>query len=363
MNVHSLSIDLFIIVKPYPQGPSINAEPTVVEPCARRADRCIVRPTPDLPNPAQTVLRELSATDRYLVGVSGGRDSVALLDWLLEAGYRNVVVCHLNHQLRGRASAADARFVNRLADKLHLDVVVDSVDVNALAIRKKLSIETAARLARYGFFAQAARRKRCRTLLLAHHADDLVETFLINLFRGAGSSGLRGIRETSEQSVGKTSLSVIRPFLRVWRSDIERYIHNHQLSFREDASNTDMGPLRNRLRLKVIPFLEKTVGREIRKNIWRTAMIMAEEEHLFSQLIPNHKPMSDEMPLHPLREMEVALQRRSLHQWLRAAGAADVGFDAVERVRALLSVSSAPARTNLPRDRHVRRRAGKLIFE
>src|SRR5207302_238159 len=135
-------------------------------------------------------LRSFLPDARYLVGVSGGRDSVALLHSLVERGYEQLIVCHLNHQLRGRSSDADARFVKKLADKYGVGFELGAVNVRVLAKKKKTSIETAARDARYSFFAKAAKRKRCHTIFLAHHADDLVETFLLNLIRGAGLTGL-----------------------------------------------------------------------------------------------------------------------------------------------------------------------------
>ena len=316
-----------------------------------------------LPDPNQTIVRALPAHKAYLIGVSGGRDSVALLHWLIRGGYRRLIVCHLNHQLRGRASDADARFVEKLAATYGLPWAVATRNVKMLAAKNKMSIESAARAARYDFFAQTARRRHCSTVLLAHHADDLVETFLINLFRGAGGAGLSGIREASRHTIGSTELQVIRPLLGAWRSDIDAYIREHRLSFRDDASNADLGPLRNRIRHRVIPYLEKHVGRDIRGNIWRTARIAADEEHYFSGLTSGANMDSGFLLLKPLREIEVALQRRTLHRWLRAADVADVGFDLVERVRQLLDPATGVARTNLPGDRHVRRRAGKLILE
>src|SRR6266513_6516653 len=135
---------------------------------------------------------------RYLIGVSGGRDSVALLHWLINLGYKKLIVCHLNHQLRGRSSDADARFVEKLAAKYVVDLEMGSTNVRALAAKQKISIEAAGREARYKFFAQVTKRRRCRTIFLAHHADDLVETFLINLFRGSGATGLGSIQEVSK---------------------------------------------------------------------------------------------------------------------------------------------------------------------
>src|SRR6266508_3924949 len=109
---------------------------------------------------------------RYLIGVSGGRDSVALLHWLVNLGYKKLIVCHLNHQLRGRSSLPDARFVEKIALKYRAEFELESANVRALATKQKMSIETAARDARYKFFAETARHRRCKTIFLAHHADE-----------------------------------------------------------------------------------------------------------------------------------------------------------------------------------------------
>jgi tRNA(Ile)-lysidine synthase len=309
----------------------------------------------------RALLRAFPPKDRYLIGVSGGRDSIALLHSLVDLGYKNLIVCHLDHQLRGRSSAADARFVEKLAARYDVDLAIEATNVRALA--KKLSIETAAREARYSFFAKVAKRRKCRTIFLAHHADDLVETFLINLFRGAGSTGLSGMREVTTRRVDDVDLTIARPLLGVWRSDIDKYVRKHRLKFREDASNKSLAPLRNRVRRRVIPYLEKTLGRNIRQNIWRTAMIMSEEENFFETLLPEKLSDLTALAVEPLRKMSLAVQRRMLHKWLRAADVADIGFDLVERVRALLDVTNRVAKTNLPQDRHVRRRAGKIFVE
>src|SRR5262249_34979050 len=189
------------------------------------------------------LLRTFPAKGRYLIGVSGGRDSVALLHWLVNLGYKKLIVCHLNHRLRGRASLADARFVEAIARKYNAEFELQSVNVRALAATQEMSIETAAREARYKFFAEIARRRKCYTVFLGHHADDLVETFLINLFRGAGTTGLRAMREISARRIGDVRLTIIRPFLGIWRSEINSYIREHQLKFREDASNKSLNPL------------------------------------------------------------------------------------------------------------------------
>jgi tRNA(Ile)-lysidine synthase len=308
-------------------------------------------------------IARFSPGKRYLVGVSAGRDSVALLHWLGTMGYKNLIVCHFDHQLRGRSSAADARFVAKLAEKQGIRLETGSASVARFAKQKKLSLESAARELRYSFFANVAKRTGCRTIFLGHHADDLVETFLINLFRGSGTTGLAAMREASTRRINKVDLTIVRPLLAIWRDEIDNYVRTHRLKFREDSTNQDLAPLRNRIRRKVIPYLEKTLGRSIRRNIWRTAMIAAEEENFFEALLPLKSSNLNALSVKSLRDLDVAVQRRMLHNWLNGAIVPAVGFDLIERVRALLDTTGRVAKTNLPEDRHVRRRAGKLFIE
>ena len=324
----------------------------------------------------------------YLIGVSGGRDSVALLHWLIRLGYQRLIVCHLNHRLRGRSGDADAQFVKRLVERYNhglaghalrlpaartgkrtarratacrIEFELGSANIRALGKKQKMSVETAAREARYAFFAKTARRRKCRTIFVAHHADDLVETFLINLFRGAGGAGLAAIREISTRRIDGVDLTIVRPFLCVWRKEIDNYIGEHRLRFREDATNKNLNPLRNRIRHRIIPYLEKMLGRNIRQNIWRTAMIAADEEKWIENELRDstHADFS----VVKLRALPIALQRRALLKWLRTQNVADVGFDVIERVRSLADRDTRIAKVNLPENRHARRRAGKIFIE
>jgi tRNA(Ile)-lysidine synthase len=305
--------------------------------------------------------RTFPVDGRYVIGVSGGRDSVALLHWLVNLGYKKLVVCHLNHQLRGRSSDADARFVKKLAEKYQLDFELGSANVPALAKEKKWSIETAARDSRYLFFAKVAKRRRCETIFLAHHADDLVETFLINLFRGAGTAGLSRMREISTRQIDGVDLVIVRPLLSVWRKEIDIYMRGHRIKFREDASNKNLNPLRNRIRHRVIPYLEKILGRNIRPAIWRAAAISGEEENWIDGQLPDSNDV--ELSVARLRALPAALQRRAIFKWLRGQKISEVSFDLVERVRSLLDPGARVAKINLAQDRHVRRRAGRIFVE
>jgi tRNA(Ile)-lysidine synthase len=307
------------------------------------------------------LLRTFPLDGRYLIGVSGGRDSVALLHWLVNLGYKKLIVCHLNHQLRGRSSLGDARFVKKIAVKYHAEFELESANARALATKQKMSIETAAREARYKFFAETARRRKCKTIFLGHQADDLVETFLINLFRGAGTTGLSGMREIATRRIDDVDLAIVRPLLGVWRKEIDIYVREHRIKFREDASNKNLSPLRNRVRHRIIPYLEKIFGRNIRPAIWRAAAIANEEEAWIDNQLPDSSDI--ELSVAKLRALPVALQRRAIFKWLRAQNISEVGFDVIEKIRSVLEPAARVAKVNLAQDRHVRRRAGRIFIE
>lgn len=294
-----------------------------------------------------------------LIGVSGGRDSVALLHALAGAGFRMLVVCHLDHGLRAE-SAEDAKFVRKLARGLKLPCVVEREDVAVRAKRRKQSLETAAREARYAFFARVAAKRRCARLFLAHHADDQVETLLFNLFRGSGAAGLGGMSPCTTRVIDGVKLEIHRPLLGVWREEIDAYIAEHQLAFREDASNADPRHTRNRLRHELLPDLERAFGRDVRRAVWRAAEILRAESETLDALLPADAEQP-QLDVASLRALPLALQRRQLHAWLRTQGVPQVGFEEVERVRSLIDGSKA--KVNLPADWHARRRTGRLFLE
>lgn len=308
-------------------------------------------------------LQNFSPARRYLVGVSGGRDSVVLLHWLISRGYNKLIVCHLDHQLRGRSSTSDANFVGRLAAKLGCEFELGRTDVAALARKTRQSIETAGRHARYEFFARVARQRRCRTLFLGHHADDLVETFLMNLFRGAGPAGLAGMREMSSRQLAGTGLTIVRPFLGVWREEVDRYVKAHRIEFRDDATNENLAPVRNRVRRRLIPYIEKQLGRNVRVTIWRAATIAADEAEWLDGMVDPNEFTAAQLDAGRLRSQPRALQRRIIHRWLQSRDVENLDFELIERVRALLDPETKIAKTNLPRGRHVRRRAKKIFIE
>ena len=260
-----------------------------------------------------------------LVGVSGGPDSVALLAALVELGYRPYVV-HLNHQLRGAASDADAEFVRQLAGQYGRPVCLAAVRV--------APDEEACRQARLNFFEQVATETGIQTLALAHTADDQVETFLLRLLRGAGPTGLTGI--LPDRPLG--TLRVIRPLLTVKREDVLKYLCARGLKYREDASNIDRRFARNRIRHELLPLLEREYNPGIRAVLRRTAEILRDEDACLTERVAKYGSTAT-LSVRELLQLPVALQRRALRAWL-----GEVGFEEVEAVRQLAAAESPSGR-------------------
>ncbi len=293
---------------------------------------------------------------KYLIGVSGGRDSMALLHLLHSLGYRRLVVCHLNHGLRGRAAARDAARVRAAARRLGYPSETGRADTAAAARRDGKSIELAARDLRRTFFADCAKRHRCRRLFLAHHADDQVETILFNFLRGTGASGLGGM----SFSAPRDGLEIFRPLLGVPGRTIAEYVRARDVPFGEDASNADPSHTRNRLRHTALPALVRAFGPSFKDAILRAGRILREENAWMESMVP---PPPEKLSCRQLRSEPLALRRRIVRQWLLHRGVDAPGFHEIELVLSLLNDGSGPARINLPRGRHARRTAGWIRLE
>ena len=185
---------------------------------------------------------------KILVAVSGGVDSVVLTHLLNKLNF-NIALAHCNFRLRGKASDLEEAFVQDLTNKLQLSFFVTSFKTKDYAVKNNLSIQMAARDLRYAWFNEIIKTHAFDYLLTAHHADDNLETFLINLSRGTGLDGLTGIPAVNNQT--------IRPLLPFTKKEIETYANNNNLSWREDLSNTETKYLRNKLRHDVIPLLKE----------------------------------------------------------------------------------------------------------
>lgn len=318
--------------------------------------------TPGSPKPDFVVeevgraLDKIPKSSRLLVGVSGGRDSVVLLTALLESGRRNLIVCHLDHRLRGRASSADAAFVRRLAHANQLRMFEARGRTALYAEETGKSLELAARELRQAFFAACASRARCRRLVLAHHADDQVETCLFHFLRGAGAAGLAGMRRVSHLG----GLEVFRPMLDVESSAIEAFAKERRLKFRTDASNASPAHTRNRVRHGILPAIEAHWGGGFRSAIRRAADIARDEDDWMNSLLP---AADDVLDVKFLRSLHPAAQSRLVLQWLRACGVSEAGYAETRRVLELLNPGGIPAKVNLPGALHARRQSGRIFLE
>lgn len=186
--------------------------------------------------------------DQILVAVSGGIDSIAMLHLFVKSNYK-IAIAHCNFQLRARESDEDEKFVQNLGRHYGIDVFTKRFDTKSYAENQKISIQMAARELRYEWFEQLMEENGFNILAMAQHADDQVETFFINLLRGSGLTGLRGMPLKRDR--------IIRPLLFARREEIITYVKKNSLFYREDSSNNEDTYLRNKIRLQLLPDLLK----------------------------------------------------------------------------------------------------------
>jgi tRNA(Ile)-lysidine synthase len=222
-----------------------------------------------------------SASDRLVVAVSGGADSVCLLHILVQRRKELGVelhVAHLNHQLRGAESDSDAGYVSELSRRLGVPATIERRDVTAYREQKGISLEEAARELRYSFLAELAGGIGASKVVVGHTRDDHVETVLLHLLRGTGTAGLCGLQPRSVLPYGEHSrqLEVIRPLLELSRQETLDYCQRYSLAPRSDSSNVSTAFLRNRVRLELLPVL-RSYNPGIDKALLRLADIAGDD--------------------------------------------------------------------------------------
>lgn len=293
---------------------------------------------------------------RYLVGVSGGADSVALMHLLVRSGFQDLVVCHLNHGLRGGAAEKDSWFVENLAKQHGLKYELGRANIE----KREGSLETVARLARQLFFAQCSEQWGSNKLLLGHHADDQAETVLWNLLRGSrGASGMQ--RESKIEMAGRPLL-VIRPLLPKSRDELREWLRRECLEWREDATNAELFCARNRIRHEALPLLESIAKRPVAAALVKAASSDTELREIEKWAVENAAAVDPSGRLHipRLKELPAAVRRACIFKFLVAAGVEKAGRGDVERVDYLIENGGA---CDLPGGWRVRRRQGRLVIE
>jgi tRNA(Ile)-lysidine synthase len=219
--------------------------------------------------------------EKILLTVSGGIDSMTMLHLFIECGF-DIAIAHCNFGLRGSESDGDEEFVSRTAQDLRIPVHIKRFDTLNYADKHKLSIQMAARELRYAWFNRLAQENDYSKIASAHNANDVVETFFINLTRGTGLHGLTGINLINNK--------IIRPLLFATRKEIENYAEIQGIGFREDSSNAETKYVRNAIRHDIIPHFEQ-LNPSFLKNVIHTTSILKEAETIFNKHIEELKKL------------------------------------------------------------------------
>lgn len=288
-----------------------------------------------------------------IVGVSGGPDSLCLMETLRQAGYP-LVVAYFDHQLRPESSL-DARMVEKTATRLMLACIIDGADVRSYADENKMSIEEAARTLRYRFMFDLARRRNAQAVAVGHTADDQVETVLMHFLRGSGIAGLKGMSYRSIIKVFDPEIPVVRPLLDLWREETVLYCAVNGLRPHYDSSNDSLNFQRNRIRHLLIPNLEsynskfrETILRmsqslkgdyafmmETLENTWRETVIAMDEDVITFE--------SD-----LLSKYSLGLQRNLVkHAMQTLRPGVDISFSVLERAATMINSGAHSTRVDL----------------
>jgi len=303
--------------------------------------------------------------DTVVAAVSGGADSVALLDILvsLRELRLKLIAAHLNHQLRGADADADEEFVRKLAGSYGVPAVVKRVDVGEVARREGRSLEDAGRSARYAFFAELAVSHKAHAVALAHHADDQAETVVMRLLRGAGGSGLCAM---APRSAGL----YVRPLLNAKRREIEKYLQRRGIAWRIDGSNASVDFLRNRIRHELIPYLAR-YNPAISERLAATAEILAADEEFLdsatAESFTRHAVSSPDRVTLALpglrsepRAIRLRLYRRAI---LQAKGdLARIGFRHLQAIDSLVFSGKPQLALDLPDRLRAAKSYGEISF-
>lgn len=302
---------------------------------------------------------------KVLIAVSGGADSLALAELLINSRRRfdlELCIAHFEHGLRGQDSIDDAEFVKTFAEERGIKFIGGQGNVRKFAAEQKISVETAARILRYEFLSKARRDLNCDAITLAHHADDQAETILFRLLRGATSTGLSAMKF---RNFSAEYGLLIRPLLRFRKTELENFCRKRNLSPRLDSTNFELDATRNKIRLELIPTLEK-FNPALVETLCRLGEVTAEEsdfidaqaEKIFPAVVKDNSIIRAEfIKLYP------AIQRVVIKKFLAqvTGSVADFGFVHFEGVRKVLLNNLAGV--ELPKNFRADLKRGRLTIK
>lgn len=301
----------------------------------------------------------IKVKDEIVLGFSGGADSICLLDILHKLGFE-VVVAYFNHQLRPSVDK-EVRFVKKIAEKYKYNFQLGTEDINNLAKKTNRGIEETARSFRYQFLMKIAQETKSSSVAVAHHADDQVETILMNLIRGSGLNGLIGMDYVSYSEYSK-SIPVIRPLLNVWKNEIVSYCEDNGLTFSIDETNIDEVFTRNSIRGSLIPFLEK-YNPKIKQGLIRMSgilhddhtFIMQYSEKIIKNVIHLQKTNFVEINIQILKKHPISVQRYIVNRLLQDHFniGSKKSFNLIENIRKVLTGEIASHYSRLLNDLQV----------
>lgn len=329
----------------------------------------------------KTLARELTTEglvkheDAVVVAVSGGPDSMALLHVLIDLNKNGwglrLHVAHLDHQLRKGDSSADAAFVQAAADGLSLPCTIDSRDTASLAEQDKLGIEEVARRERYAFLGRVCLKVGARLIAVGHQADDNAETILHRVLRGTGLRGLVGIPRRRPLAPS-SDIHVIRPLLRVSRSDLLAFLANSGIAYREDRTNASNEPMRNRIRNVILPMLESEVNPQTRDALlrlgeqaqWVEEYLRETVERTFETLIVTHTDQQLVLNADAIARKSRIVQTELVRLAYRSFGLGEqaLGFSHMVGALELIADSASGKRVQLPNGMTIEKRYHRLIF-
>lgn len=305
----------------------------------------------------------LKKGDKVLVALSGGSDSVCLMSALLSLKEKyniELIACHVNHMIRGEEAKRDEKFCIELCKKYGVELLLNHVDVPSLAKKEKRSIELVARKARYGWFSELVKTRSIDKIATAHNKNDNAESILMNFMRGSGLAGLSGIGENIEDKI-------IRPILCMEKEEILLFLESRGISFVTDSTNLSCDYTRNKVRHKLIPFIEENFNPNFVNTITQSAKAIKEEEDFLNSCADEAflacfetKDGKNCLNISKLKGYHKAVRYRVIRKMIAfiKGDSYDIDYKTAERIDLLTS-----GKANILKDLYARVGYGYLYFE